>query len=118
MTILVIFLPGGIEYSEKTNWKPVYSKEFSIILIIFYTIFYFLPLMITTKRVHDSFNDTLLKKKIKYFSIGIVILAFSFYGLLFYITTDNPFYKIIWSVLSFIIIPSGLFIYYGTGREL
>ena len=116
--LLLFNFPGGITINENTNWRPVFSWTFLISLYIFFTCFIIIPNIILSIKIYKKFEDKNLKKKLKLFFLGINGTFFTYYGLLLYNTWDDPLFRAIWSVLSFIIIPSGLLIYYGIGKDL
>lgn len=118
LTFIILLYPGGFKYNESTNWRPEFTFHFFLILILYYTFFLFLPVLIFSRKMYKSFNDVLLKQQLKYFLSGILCLSVMFYGILLYIFWDAPIYRIIWSFLAFISIPSGFLIYYGIGRKL
>jgi hypothetical protein len=69
--------------------------------------------------MYKLFEDKGLKKKLRYFSLGIFGTFISLYGLILYNTWDDPLYKLIWGVISLFLVPiSGFLIYYGIGHNL
>ena len=115
---LLLNFPGGITINEDTNWKPVFSWAFLISSYMFYTCFINIPTIILTIKIYKKFEDKNLKKKLKFFFIGINGFLCVYYGTLLYVTWDDPLFRAIWSVLSLIVIPLGFLIYYGIGKDL
>lgn len=112
-------LPGGITVNKETNWTPVFSWAYLILLYIYFTIMVFIPTMIFSVKLYNKFEDKNLKKKLKFFIIGIISIFTTLYGAALFNTWQNPIFKTIWSVLSLILtIPSGFLIYYGIGQNL
>ena len=118
ITFIILLYPEGFEYNKHTNWRPTFAFYFSILLILYYTFLLLIPILYYSKKVYNSFMDALLKQQLKYFLTGVLCLSFMFYGLLFYVFWDNYIYRIIWSFLAFLSIPSGFLIYYGIGRKI
>lgn len=69
-------------------------------------------------EIYKSFEDIVLKRKLKDFFVGAFIFSFLFYGLLFYIYFNDPIYRLIRICSSIIVILSGYLIYHGIGRDL
>ena len=117
-TFIILLYPDGFSYNRTTHWRPNFTFYFSILLLLYYTIFLVIPMLYYSKKIYSSFTDVLLKQQLKYFLIGVICLSFMFYGIIFYVFLDNPLYRIIWSVFAVFSIPSGFLIYYGIGRKL
>lgn len=77
-----------------------------------------IPSTIYFKKLYNKFEKIELKKKLRYFTAGIYGMFFTSYGAVLYNTWQNPIFKVVWTFLSLIIIPSGLLIYYGIARNL
>jgi len=116
--LLILFFPEGITISPETNYTPKFSWPFLITLYIFFTITVLLPSLIFFKRLYKLFKDRDLRKKLRFFLIGICGFFFSFYGLILFNTWQDPLFRLIWGFASFIVLPSGYLIYYGIGRGL
>ncbi|TFF84895.1 MAG: hypothetical protein EU518_02040 [Promethearchaeota archaeon] len=115
---LLLFIPNGINISIETNWTPVYSWTFFIIVNIYFTSLIFIPIFFLLISLYKNFEDKNLKTKLRYFILGIVGLTVSFYGFFLFNTWHDSVFRIIWPFLSIIIIPSALSIYYGLGKDL
>jgi len=112
--ILCLNVPGGIRVNENTQWRPMYSWFFSIILYLFISIFIILPIIILSVKLSKSFKDTKLKKKLRFFFLGIFGLAFNLYGMILYNTLDDQLFRLIWLILtSVVLIFSAVLIYYA-----
>lgn len=118
-SLILLLLPGGITINESTGWTPIFSWPFSIIIYIFFTLVIFIPSLLLTRRLYKTFEDKTLKKKLGYFSIGIIGMFLAFYGLILYLTWYDAIFRTIWAYLVFfIVVPSGILIYYGIGHNL
>jgi len=115
---LVLHLfPGGVTYSE--NWVPVYSLPYYIAANILFTISFTIPVIYYSIRLRKLFKDSNLKKKLSLFLVGIVMLIVIISGALLYNTWQDSTFKTLWSIsVIFLLISSGLLIYYGMGRDL
>lgn len=119
VTIFLLFnLPGGITINKNTNWRPVYSLTFIFLLYIFSLSFVVIPTVIFSIKILKNFQDHRLKAKWRFFLIGIFGLIINLYGVLLYNATFDPIIRISYIMISFLMIPFGLFIYHGIGRDL
>jgi hypothetical protein len=108
-----------ISISNETNWTPVYSIEFLIVVYIFFSLSITLPTLIYSIKLYNQFEDKNLKKKLRYFILGIFGMTVMLYGVVLFNTWQNITFKSIWSILViFIMIPSAYSIYYGIGQNL
>lgn len=118
-SFILLFWPGGITINIHTNWIPIFSWQFLIVTYIFFTCSIFVPTIVNLIKMYKLFEDKDLKKKLRYFSLGIFGALISLYGLILYNTWDDPLYKLIWVSISLFIVPlSGFLIYYGIGHNL
>jgi len=111
---LLLNIPGGITINEETNWSPLYSWYFLIILYIFFSVVIIVPFIFQIIKLYRTFEDKNLKKKLRYFIVGFSGYIFSFYGVILYNTWNEPTFRLIWNVLILVIlIPSASLIYYA-----
>lgn len=115
---VLLLIPGGITINESTEWRPMWSLFFSIIFAIVSTILFTIPTFVFSIRIYKSFEDDVIKKKWTYYLLGYLGLIFSFYSLIIYNTIEDPFIKLITSLLTIILVPSGVLMYLGIGRQL
>jgi hypothetical protein len=80
-------------------------------------LFTFVPLIYYSTRVYFKLESAELKKKWIYFLIGIVSYYFIYYGTSLSNTLNDSTFRMIWSILSLIAIPTSYLIYYGVGRN-
>ena len=116
--ILIAGITGGITINATSNWIPIYSWSFLIILYAFFSAFVLLPTIYLSIKLYKTFKDDKLKKKAMFFFIGIYGILIAFYGLILYNTWYESLFRLVWPIVSLLTIPSGYLIYYGIGREL
>ena len=115
--VILFFTPNGITFSEQS--RPIFSWGFLTLVYITLTVFIALPTLWYSRRLINTFQDKILKRKLITFIIGIYGLIISTYLTILYITWQDSLFSSLWSAITtFISIPSALFIYYGIGREL
>ena len=127
LTIMIIFgvlifglilFPNGIVINETTHWKPDWSWSFFIYSIVICTSIVILPTLYYSIRINIKFENEFLKKKWKYFLIGICAYFFIYYGTSFSNTLNNDTFRFIWSLISLPTLISLYLIYHGVGRQL
>ena len=114
----LLLFPSGIIIDETTNWKPEWSWSFFIYSIIVCTSIAILPTLYYSIRIYIKFESGYLKKKWKFFLIGISAYFFLFYGTSLSNTIGNDSFRFIWSLLSLPTLISLYLIYHGVGRQL
>ena len=119
LTISIIVLPNGFTFNEQTNWRPVWSWSFLLILYIFTFSVLIIPTAILFIKLYKMFDDRKLKNKMRNFFIGISGMWTALLCGMLWNTWDNDVFKLIWgSIGAFITIPASLLIYYAMGRGL
>lgn len=119
LVLCILAIPDGYAINENTNWKPVWTWSFLIIVYIFMACFTIFPFIILFFKIYKTFMEKELKRKLMYFFIGCCGMTISMYGGMLYNTWDNVIFRLIWSIcVLFIVIPSGILIYYGIGFKL
>ena len=113
----LLFIPNGIIIDESTNWKPDWSWIFFTYSIIVCTSM-ILPNLYYSIKIYTKFENEYLKKKLKYFLIGISAYFFLYYGTSFSNTLNNDTFRFIWSLISLPTLISLYLIYHGVGRQL
>ncbi|MBD3194925.1 MAG: hypothetical protein GF317_07725 [Candidatus Lokiarchaeota archaeon] len=119
LAFMFLFIPfNGITINAATDWKSVWTLEFYIFFLTILTICTTIPNFYTSIIVYLSFQSTELKKKWRYFLIGLVGLYFYMYGAFTANYLDIPTFRV---VMSFIALTDVIFLYlmyYGVGKQL
>jgi len=112
------FIPGGIQIGPSTSWKPEWSWLFFFYSITVCSVFAIGPTIYYSLKVGKGFRFKELKRKWRYFFIGLVGCFFYYYGTSLSNTLADPTFRLIWSFLSLPCIASIYFIYYGVAKQL
>jgi len=116
---LFFFFPDGIRLDETTDWIPVYSWQFSLLLIIFVSSAYVVPETYLLLKIYRSVVDKNVKARLRLFFLGLYIYLVSNYGIVLYNTwIDNQIYRTIYSVFAFFIFVPSVLIYFGIRKEI
>jgi hypothetical protein len=114
-----VFIPNGVTINAGTDWKPVWSWSMFIYFVSVIVILGMAPSLYFSSKIYQEFEDEQIKKKWKFFIIGICgIYTFAIVTLLAN-TLNIQTFRTIWSLFAFIlVIASPLLIYYGVGRQI
>lgn len=112
------FIPNGITIGASTSWKPEWSWPFFFYSIILSSVFAIGPIIYYSLKIDRSFKFKNLKRKWRFFQIGIAGYFFLYYGTSLSNTLADPTFRLIWSFLSLPCIASLYFIYYGVAKQL
>ncbi|MFX0012480.1 MAG: hypothetical protein ACFE9R_19355, partial [Candidatus Hermodarchaeota archaeon] len=93
------------------EWFFWYSTVLSSVFAILPTIFYSISL-------YNKFEHKQLKKRWKYFIIGIFAYFFLYYGTSISNTLADPTFRLAWSLISLPTLISLYFIYYGVVKQI
>jgi len=114
----LLFIPSGIIINEHTNWKPDWSWVFLIYSIITCSGIVILPTSYYSVKIYGKIGNDHLKKKWKYFLIGISAYFFLYYGTSLSNTLNLDKFRLLWSIISLPTLIALYLIYYGVGRQL
>ena len=112
------FIPNGVAINQTTNWKPEWSWAFLTYSFIICSGITIAPTLLFSIKLFLKFEYKELKKKWKYFIIGICAYFFLYYGTSISNTIADPSFRFIWSILSLPSLITLYFVYYGVARQL
>ncbi|MFX0034025.1 MAG: hypothetical protein ACFE9I_00115 [Candidatus Hermodarchaeota archaeon] len=118
LVLSLLLIPNGIKINDNTNWKPDWSLNFLIYSMVVCSIMVIIPTVYYSQKIYIKFENEYLKKKWKYFLIGIYAYFFLYYGTSISNTLNNDSFRFIWSLISLPTLISLYLIYYGVGRQL
>jgi len=114
----LLLIPNGIIINASTNWKPDWNWYFLIYSVITCTSIVIIPTIFYSIKIYRKFESEYLKKKWKYFLIGISAYFFLYYGTSLSNTLNDDTFRFIWSLISLPTLIALYLIYYGVGRQL
>ena len=110
-------IPDGIVFSP--TWVPTYSFTLFIVIYVYFTVFMTIPTLFYFFRFYRMFEAQNLKKRYRLYFIGIIIIMVIMYGGIYFITTNNQFFKTVYGLFGFVFeIVAGFLVYYGVGKNL
>jgi len=114
-----IFIPGGVTINASTGWKPVWSWAMFIYFVSVLVILGMVPSFYYSSKIYQQFDDEQLKRKWKFFILGMCGIYIFAIGTLLSNTLNIQAFRTIWSLFAMIlVISSPLLIYYGVGRQI
>lgn len=114
----LLFIPSGIIINQSTNWKPDWSWIFLICSIIVCSGMAIFPISYYSIKIYKKLGNVQLKRKWKYFLIGVSAYFSLYYGTSLSNTLNNDTFRFFWSLISLPTLISLYLIYHGVGRQL
>ena len=127
LTLIVVFgvllvglwlIPNGVTINESTNWKPDWNWIYLLYSLTVCSLFTIFPTLYLSIKLYRKFEYKELKKKLKYFLIGISSYFFLYFGTSISNTLNDPTFRLIWSLLSLPTLVSLYFVYFGVAKNL
>ena len=116
-TGLLYLIPDGITFTAQ--WTPIFNPVFGIMVAIFFTLSITLPTIIYSYRLYKIFKAPNLRKKLRIFLIGVILIYFAIYGALFFNTITITSIKSIYALIAITVeLIAGILFYIGFGRDL
>ncbi len=114
----LLLIPNGIIIKASTNWKPNWDWFFFLYSVIVCSSLIIIPTIYYSIKIYIKFESDYLKKKWKYFLVGIFAYFFLYYGTSLSNTLNDDLFRFIWSLISLPTLIALYLIYYGVGRQI
>jgi len=113
-----IGINGGIIINTTPGWKPVWNISFLLYGIIFCSFLMIIPSIYTSIKIYNRFENRELKKRWKFFIIGIF-----FYYLIWGVNSitnflANEIIRTLWGIIIFFSFSAIYILYYGVAKQL
>ena len=116
--LCMVFIPNGVIINASTDWKPVWSWYLFFYVVSVTSIAFFMSFYVASK-IYKEFTDEQLKKKWRFFLIGIAGLYIFAFGTLLSNTLNIQIIRTIWSLISLVLVVlSPYLMYYGVGKHI
>ena len=99
----MVFIPNGVEINASTDWKPVWSW-FLFIYVMGVVTLVFIPSLYFAVKIYKKFEEEQIRKKWRYFLIGLIGLYIFAFGTLFSNALNIQTFRTIWSIISLILV--------------
>ena len=118
LLIGMFLIPDGLYIAEDNNWHPEYSDELIIFFLSVASIA-FIPALYNTVQIYKSIKEPMLKKRWKYFILGIIFVGTYGFGTLITYKITLGVILIPYGIATFILmLLSSYFLYYGMAKKL
>lgn len=115
----VLLIPNGVVINESTGWKPVWTLPYFIYTVVITSIFAVLPSIHFGMKIYHKFKDNALKKKWRFFLVGLIFIYIFTYGTFLSNTLNIQEFRSIWGVAALSLTISGpILLYYGVGKQV
>lgn len=116
--IFFVFIDGwGVTLN--VDLAPTWSIPFFIYVVLVVTLGGIIPTLYFALQISKKFEDEILRKRWKFFIIGVCALFIFMYGIFISNTLDNPTIRTAMGALGLILaITGGYLIYYGVGKSI
>ena len=116
--IFLVFVEGlGVTLS--LTWSPIWSVPFFIYVLLVVTLGGIIPTLYFALQISKKFEDEILRKRWKFFIIGVCALFVFMYGIFISNTLNNATLRTAMGALGLILaIIGGYLIYYGVGKSI
>ncbi len=117
--IFFVFVPDwGVTLNTKTL-APIWSIPFFIYLVLVVTLGSVIPTLYFAFQISKKFEDEVLRKRWKFFIIGVCALFIFIYGIFISNTLNDDTIRLVMGALGLILaITGGYLIYYGVGKSI
>jgi hypothetical protein len=117
--IFILAIPGwGVTINAITEWRPVWSLPYFLYAIVVTSIVVVFSLYLSS-TISKQFEDPQLKKKWKFFQLGLIFLFSFTYGIFISNFLDIKAIRDLMAVLGLLFaILGGYLVYFGVGRQI
>ncbi|TFG18628.1 MAG: hypothetical protein EU533_07540 [Promethearchaeota archaeon] len=117
LLIGMFFIPGGLVINQKSDWHPIYSDSLIIFFLTVISIS-FIPALYNSIQIYKTIDDNRLKKRWRYFLLGIIFVGMYGYGTLITYKITLGVIIIPYGIATFILmLLSSYFLYYGMAKN-
>jgi len=118
MTIFLLIEDWGVEIGPP-DWTPHWMVPFFLYLVTIVSICVVGPSFFISYQIFKKFEDEQLKRKWKYFILGLSAFYACAYGIFISNFLDIPIFRTVIGIIDLILIISGGYLMYiGVGRQL
>ncbi|MBD3255517.1 MAG: hypothetical protein GF383_10510 [Candidatus Lokiarchaeota archaeon] len=119
LTPFIFYDQGGVTINASTDWKPVWSWPFFIYVLVLTGGITLAPILFYSTKIYHKLQEEKIKKKWKYYVIGILGIFIFTYGTLLSNTINIQTFRTVWSFIAlFLVIVAPYMIYYGVGKQI
>ena len=118
LVVVYYFIPDGAHINESTFYRPQWNLTMFLYANIICIVLVFIPTIYTAILIYKKFETPELKRRWKFYFIGIIMVQIEHIGVGVMIFINNPELRAIWNIYDIIFLFSTYFLYYGVGKQL
>ncbi|TFF97758.1 MAG: hypothetical protein EU547_03430 [Promethearchaeota archaeon] len=116
--LAIIGFAGGVNIDVTTDWKPVWGQSFFIYEIVASMLLMFVPTIYFSSQIYQSFQNAELKKRWKYFLVGIIFYYFIWTGISIVNFLAIELVRSLWNIILLSCFSAFYILYYGVAKQL
>lgn len=116
--IVGLGLEEGVVLDPSTNWNPKWSLPFFVVVLMIVIPLLIFPILYYAFQVFKDIGGKKVKRKWKFFMIGIIIYAIVLMGTGTVNFLDISFIRNIWGIFALVLFLMAYTIYYGVGKKI
>jgi len=114
----IAYLMDGITINETTDWKPVWNLAFAVYAFLLISVYIVIPLIYLLIKTYRTFEDDELKRRWKFFALGLFPYFLDLYLITFSNFINDPTFRLITALVGLSIYASAFLLYYGVIRQI
>ncbi|MFX1567565.1 MAG: hypothetical protein ACFFCV_04265 [Promethearchaeota archaeon] len=115
LMLVLFFIPNGVQLEVGTDYStnlPYFTYSLIILILLF------ISSNIMSIKIFNRLNNSILRKKYKFFWIGIILIFFHPLLLTIIRFINSPILELILFIVALFLLFGVLFIYYGLGVNI
>lgn len=116
--LFLIGMLGGVRLDPLTDWKPVWKLPFLLTVLGICIPSLIVPILYFSLQIYNKFENEELKKKWKFFLIGILLYFLMWAGTTISNFLAEKLIRDLWAIVAFASLLSTYTIYYGVGKQI
>lgn len=116
--LFIVGMLGGVQLDPSTEWKPVWKLPFFLTSFLICIPTLIIPILYLLVQIFQEFQDEILKKKWKYFMVGVLLYFLMWFGTSISNFLANDTVRNIWAIFAMISLLATYAMYYGVGKQI
>jgi hypothetical protein len=116
--LFIVGMFGGVRLDESTSWNPVWYLPFLFTVLVICIPGLIIPTLFFSLKIYNRFESEELKRKWKYFLIGLVLYFLMWGGTALANFLAETIIRDIFAIIAFVSLLSTYTIYYGVGKQI
>lgn len=118
LLLLGMLIPDGIIIKESNEYIPYWTLPYYAYITTIAVIGAIIPTLYTSLKIYTHFKDPDLKRKWRYYILGISAYFIDSQAISFANYLNDPTFRLIWNIIALTLFISAYLIYYGVGKQI